>query len=118
MPRLVIVESPYAGDVERNTRYAYACMRDALSRGEAPLASHLLFPQFLDDTIPEERNLGMHAGLAWVRVAHATVVYADLGISRGMAIGIEKATRWRRYVELRLLGGEWATEADSVHPRR
>ena len=28
--RLVIVESPYAGDVELNIRYARACLRDCL----------------------------------------------------------------------------------------
>lgn len=39
----VIVESPYAGDVERNTAYARAAVRDCLMRGEAPFASHLLY---------------------------------------------------------------------------
>ena len=54
----VIVESPYAGDVERNERYARACIRDCLLRGEAPFASHLLYTQagVLDDTIKEERD--------------------------------------------------------------
>ena len=41
--RRVIVESPYAGDVERNIAYVRAAMRDCLMRGEAPLASHLLY---------------------------------------------------------------------------
>ena len=40
--RLVIVESPYAGDVEANEEYARQCVRDSLMRGEAPIASHLL----------------------------------------------------------------------------
>jgi hypothetical protein len=30
--RLVIVESPYAGDVEANTEYARRCVRDSLKR--------------------------------------------------------------------------------------
>ena len=34
--RLVVLESPYAGDVARNVRYARACLRDSLLRGEAP----------------------------------------------------------------------------------
>ena len=33
--RLVILESPYAGDIERNVAYARACLRDSLLRGEA-----------------------------------------------------------------------------------
>lgn len=56
--RLVIVESPFAGDVEENIKYARAAVRDCLMRGEAPIASHLLYTQegILNDDIPEERN--------------------------------------------------------------
>ena len=43
--RLVILESPYAGDVAANVKYARRCVRDSLSRGEAPIASHLLYTQ-------------------------------------------------------------------------
>jgi hypothetical protein len=43
--RRVIIESPYSGDVETNVAYARAALRDCLSRGEAPLASHLLYTQ-------------------------------------------------------------------------
>ena len=66
--RLVIVESPYAGDVEENVRYARACLADCLARGEAPFASHLLYtqPGVLDDDVPGERALGIAAGFAVV----------------------------------------------------
>jgi hypothetical protein len=92
-PRLVILESPYAGDVENNIRYARACIRDSLLRGEAPIASHLLYtqPGILNDAIPEERQLGIDAGLAWKSVAQASVVYIDKGITRGMQYGIDAA---------------------------
>ena len=52
--RLVIVESPYAGDIETNVKYARRCVKDSLMRGEAPIASHLLYTQegILDDTTP------------------------------------------------------------------
>jgi hypothetical protein len=43
--KLVIIESPYAGEVEANVAYARACMRDSLGHGEAPIASHLLYTQ-------------------------------------------------------------------------
>lgn len=82
--RLVIIESPYAGDVVRNTAYARAAMLDCLRRGEAPLASHLLYTQVLDDTDPAERTLGICAGHEWVPKADAVVLYVDLGISPGM----------------------------------
>lgn len=104
--RRVILESPYAGDVERNVAYARRALRDSLLRGEAPIASHLLYtqPGVLDDTIAEERALGIDAGLAWGIGADATVVYADLGISKGMEYGIARARREGRAVEYRSIG--------------
>lgn len=103
--RRVILESPYAGEVELNVSYARACVRDCLLRGEAPIASHLLFtqPGILRDEVPEERALGIEAGLAWGVEAEATVVYTDLGISRGMRYGIERAEKEGRPVEYRLI---------------
>lgn len=105
--RRVIVESPYGGDVETNVRYARAAVRDALARGEAPLASHLLYtqPGVLDDDVPSERAWGIDAGLAWGSVAEATVVYCDLGVSKGMAKGIEHAEAMGRPIEYRSLPG-------------
>jgi hypothetical protein len=109
--RLVIVESPYAGDIPRNTRYARACLKDCITRGEAPFASHLLYtqPGVLQDDVPGERLQGIRAGLAWGRVADASVFYMDLGTSRGMEIGLEAAKEAGRAIEERRLGGEWAT---------
>lgn len=106
---LVIVESPFAGDVERNTRYARACLADCLSRGESPFASHLLFTQkgVLDDNDPDQRKLGIAAGFAWRHVAQLTAVYGDLGISSGMRRGIEHSERLGIPVEFRSLP-EWA----------
>lgn len=99
--RLVLLESPYAGNVEENTAYARKCMADCLKRGEAPFASHLLYTQMLDDLKPEERSLGIEAGLAWGAKAAATVVYTDKGISLGMELGIERAHNQGRPVEFR-----------------
>lgn len=103
--RLVILETPYAGDVEANLTYARACLRDCLLRGEAPIASHLLYtqPGVLDDKVPEERQLGIDAGLAWTTVAHASVVYTDRGITAGMEHGIEAARSVGLPVEMRSL---------------
>lgn len=114
--RLVIVESPYAAPtsegIEQNIKYARAAMRDCLLRGEAPYASHLLYTQdgVLRDEVPDERKLGMGAGFEWRQVAHATVVYIDLGTSRGMEEGVRDAERRGTPVEYRSLGGEWTPE--------
>ena len=101
----VLLESPYKGDVATNTRYARACMRDCFLRGEQPFASHLLYTQegVLDDNNPEERAMGIEAGLAWGAGARKTVVYTDLGITSGMQLGIERAVQEGRLVEYRNL---------------
>lgn len=103
--RLVIIESPYAGDIEANVEYARACVRDSLARGEAPIASHLLYtqPGILDDEIPAERQQGIDAGLAWRNVAEASIIYTDRGITEGMHYGIDKALADGIQVEFRSL---------------
>lgn len=104
--KLVILESPYAGDVDRNTAYLRRCLRDSLLRGESPFASHGLYTQdgVLRDDVPEERAHGIAAGFAWHQAASASVVYTDLGISSGMQRGIESAQRWGLPVEYREIG--------------
>jgi len=91
----VLIESPFAGDVEANIAYARRCVRDSLARGEAPIASHLLFtqPDILADDIPEERKLGIEAGLAWIDVADLMVLYCDRGVSPGMQEAMRRAQR-------------------------
>lgn len=109
----VILESPYAGDVEGNLEYARAAMRDCLRRGEAPIASHLLYtqPGILRDDVPEERARGIAAGLLWGEQADATVVYTDRGISRGMIEGIARAKQAGRPVIYRSLNEDDLTPA-------
>lgn len=103
--KLVIMESPYAGDIELNKRYARLCMKDCLDRGEAPMVSHLLYTQVLADDIPLERQQGIDAGLAWLIVADKSVVYTDLGISDGMNYGMSLAFKSNIPIEYRKLKG-------------
>lgn len=112
----VILESPYAGDVERNVCYARACMADCLRRGEAPFASHLLYtqPGVLRDEDPRERQLGIAAGFAWRGRAKKTVVYTDLEVSPGMQLGIDDSHVRGIPVEYRELGAGW----DRIAERR
>lgn len=103
--RLVIVESPFQGEVDRNAGYAVRAMADCRRRGEAPFASHILYglTGVADDNDPEQRALGIEMGLAWGRAADATVCYADLGISPGMLQGISRAVAEGRPIEYRYL---------------
>lgn len=102
----VIIESPYAGNIERNTLYARRAMRDSISRGEAPLASHLLYtqPEILDENIPEERKLGIQCGFEWWGVAKLVVFYEDYGMSNGMQAALERAHVEMRAIEFRKIG--------------
>jgi hypothetical protein len=107
---LVIIESPFAKNEEHSEEehvtYARRCMHDCLLRGEAPFASHLLYtqPNVLDDSIPEERELGMKAGFAYRNAIKKTVVYEDYGISRGMKEGVDNAKAHLCEVERRKIG--------------
>ena len=111
--KIVVVESPYNAstrdEIAMNIIYARACVSDAIHRGEIPLASHLFYtqPGILDDSVPEERQLGIDAGLSVGAIASKTVVYLDRGISRGMEYGIENAKNAGRPVEERKLGENW-----------
>lgn len=109
MGKRVILESPFNGpnieEVIKNVEYAKACMKDCFNRGEYPFASHLIYTRLgvLDDKIPEERKLGIEAGLNWGQFAELTVVYTDRGVSEGMKLGIKRAEQEGRPIEYRTL---------------
>lgn len=102
--RLVVLESPYQGDVERNLAYARRALAHSLSLGEAPIASHLLYTQILDDRDQDQRAVGISAGLSWFTVADAVVVYDDLGVSPGMILAMEAAQAVGIAIEHRKIG--------------
>lgn len=85
--------SPYAGDVEGNTAAARRYSRFAVEAGYIPIAPHLLFPQFLDDNKPKERELGLFFGNAILSKCAEMWVFGDR-ISEGMEAEIKRAT-WK-----------------------
>lgn len=107
---LVVVESPWAGDEVRHLAYARAALADSLARGEAPIASHVLFcgGGVLNDHDPVQRKQGITAGHAWMRACTKVVVYSDLGISKGMKAGMRVARGLSVPIETRYLAG-WAS---------
>lgn len=113
--RLVVLESPYAGDIEANVAYAREALADSLKRGEAPIASHLLFtqPGVLDDDNPAERQQGIDAGHAWYRNADACVVYIDRGTTAGMVVGIHRAEAYGIPIEYRSVEQYHRLKADA-----
>lgn len=102
----VIVESPFAGGW-KNVLYSRRCVLDCLNRDESPYASHLLYTQkgMLNDGDPVQRKRGIAAADGWLAVCDRVVVYCDLGVTRGMVIGIVKAARLAKPIHLRWLEG-------------
>ena len=54
-----------------------ACSRFAVDAGYIPIAPHLLFPQFLDDNKPKERELGLFFGNAILSKCAEMWVFGD-----------------------------------------
>lgn len=90
---IVYICSPYAGDVERNTAAARRYSRFAIEAGYIPIVPHPLFPQFLDDNKPKERELGLFFGNAILSKCAEMWVFGDR-ISEGMEAEIKRAT-WK-----------------------
>ena len=61
-----------------------------------PIASHLLYPQILNDNIPEERELGLMFGLALLRTCDEVWVFGS--VTSGVAREIEEAKRLKKQI--------------------
>lgn len=92
---IVYICSPFSGDVEKNIKAARRYSRFAVDSGYIPIAPHLLFPQFLDDDDPHERELGLFFGNALMSKCSEVWVFGD-NISSSMAAEIKRA-RWKNY---------------------
>lgn len=89
---VVYICSPYSGSVEENTEKARRYCRFAVNQGVIPLASHLLFPQFMSET--NGRALALHMGAVLMGMCKQVWVFGDK-ITSGMDSEIRKA-KWKR----------------------
>lgn len=89
---LVYVCSPLSGDVVRNAESARRYCRFAVDSGYIPLAPHLYFPQFMDDSNRAERDLALFMDIVLLSKCVELWVFGDR-VSKGMSIEIEKAKR-------------------------
>ena len=87
--------SPFAGDIEKNVATARDYSRFAVDKGYIPIAPHLLFPQFLNDTDQKERELGLFFVNAIMGKCSEVWVFGS-HISSGMEAEI-KRSKWKNY---------------------
>ena len=90
---IVYICSPFSGDVKENKKKARTYSRFAVKKGYLPITPHLLFPQFLDDENPDEREIGLHMGLVLMTKCVEVWVFGEKR-SEGMKREIQK-TKWR-----------------------
>lgn len=91
---LVFICSPFAGKMQRNIQRARGYSRFAVQNNYIPIAPHLLFPQFIDDTDKSERSLGIFMGLVLMSKCNEVWVFGSR-VSSGMATEIKKAKQRR-----------------------
>ncbi len=94
--RKIYVASRYAGDVDANVSAAVTYCRRVIDEGYMPVASHLLYPQILNDNIPEERELGLLFGLSLLRMCDEVWVFGE--VSQGVAQEIAEAKRLKKQI--------------------
>lgn len=105
--KIVYIASPYAGDIEGNVRFAKAACRLAMEHGDTPVAAHLLYPQMLDDSVPEQRELGISMGLKLLE-ACSELWLCGSRISDGMQEELKAA--WRHRMPVRRIPCELVEE--------
>ena len=98
---LVYICSPYSGDTEGNTEKARRYSRFAADAGTIPIAPHLLFPQFLSDDNPKERQLGLFFGNALMSKCSEVWVFGDTidGMRREIGRAKQKNMTIRYFTE-------------------
>lgn len=91
--KFVYICSPCRGDYEANLQKARNYCRAVMTKRQdvVPIAPHLLFTQFLDDTKPTERSLGLEAGIALLDMCDEIWVFGLDNPSEGMKGEIEYA---------------------------
>lgn len=89
---IVYICSPYAGDTVRNILAAQKYCRFAADKGYIPFASHLLYPQFLNDEDEQERKLGLFFGNVFMDKCDEVWIFGS-SYSAGMKAEYDCAVR-------------------------
>ena len=87
----VYICSPCRGDYENNIQRAKEYSRAAAMQGCIPITPHIFLTQFMDDTIPAERELALSMGRELVLMCSELWAFGLDHPSAGMAVEIELA---------------------------
>lgn len=101
---LVYICSPYSGNVDFNLTNARIYCKYAVDHKCIPIAPHLLFPQFMNDVEPTDRELAMFMNMVLLSKCEELWVFGNT-ISQGMGQEIAKAEKRRmkiRYFDYEL----------------
>ena len=89
--------SRYAGEVSRNVENARKYCRFVAQQKRIPIASHLIYPQFMNDSDPAERELGTMFGLALLAQCDEVWCFGTTK-SAGMTQELHEASRLKKRV--------------------
>ncbi|EPI2116230.1 DUF4406 domain-containing protein [Listeria monocytogenes] len=92
---MVYICSAFSGDVAANIEKTKRYCRYAVDHDCMPVAPHLMYPQFMDETI--ERELAIHMDLVLLGKCEEVWVIGN-NLSKGMAIELEQAQWWRKHI--------------------
>jgi hypothetical protein len=101
MRPVVLIESPYSGGGTEAVRYLACCLLDSVLRGEAPIASHAIYPLCLPENCGDfggktGREVGLECRDAlaatyhhtfgelthrWIYTPTVCIRYIDIGVS-------------------------------------
>lgn len=105
MMKLVYIASPYAGNIEHNTKMAIEYYRYAASNGVCPIAPHLLIPRFFEENNPAEREQAIKMGLRLLASCDALWAFGHR-ISEGMRSEIAEAEK----LDIPIIYQDWSEE--------
>mgnify|MGYP002537286474 CR=1 FL=1 len=95
---IVYICSPYSGDTERNIKNTKRYSRFAVDTHYVPIAPHLLFPQFMDDSLGEDRQTAMFMNLVLLSKCAQLWVFGSV-----RSEGMQQEIKWakRRHMTIR-----------------
>lgn len=88
----VFICSPMKGDAEKNLKLAKFAARVLIGSGYIPIAPHLYFPQFLDDSDQYERIKGIKMGVELMKECDRMWIIGTT-ITNGMEYEINEAKK-------------------------